>query len=130
MVASGGRDNMVWARGLNGAGADASFFFSFLPFKTPLSIPPRSLQVRIWDGSTGKPIGIPLAGHKNYITWLSWEPLHSCGGKCTRVASSSKVRSMQDAIPAFYVYAFAPNTHWPGGIKHLTRMGTSACGTL
>jgi len=32
--------------------------------------------VRIWNASTGQEIGNPLKGHTQYITSLSWEPMH------------------------------------------------------
>jgi len=46
-------------------------------------------QVCIWDPKTGKQIGRTLTGHKQWITYICWEPLHF-NGTCKRVASSSK----------------------------------------
>jgi len=43
----------------------------------------------IWDANTGKQVGRPLKGHKNYITSLTWEPLVKAT-KDRRMASSSK----------------------------------------
>lgn len=48
-------------------------------------------QIRIWEGNKGKEVGRPLVGHTNYITWLSWEPLHSAGANVPRLASGSSV---------------------------------------
>ena len=33
-------------------------------------------QVCIWDPTTGKQQGHTLIGHKQWITWLAWQPLH------------------------------------------------------
>jgi ribosome assembly protein 4 len=33
-------------------------------------------SVRLWDPKTGKQIGGPLAGHRQWITSLAWEPIH------------------------------------------------------
>ncbi len=33
-------------------------------------------QVCIWDPVTGKQLGQTLIGHKQWITWLTWQPLH------------------------------------------------------
>lgn len=35
-------------------------------------------------------LGQPLASHKQYVTAISWEPLHR-NPECNRLASSSKV---------------------------------------
>ncbi|CAG8530576.1 1805_t:CDS:10 [Acaulospora morrowiae] len=45
--------------------------------------------IRLWDPETGKSIGDPLKGHSQWITCLTWEPLH-LNSKCNRMASSSK----------------------------------------
>eukprot|EP00730_Choanoeca_flexa_P014756 TRINITY_DN656_c0_g1_i1.p1 TRINITY_DN656_c0_g1~~TRINITY_DN656_c0_g1_i1.p1 ORF type:complete len:499 (+),score=85.34 TRINITY_DN656_c0_g1_i1:77-1498(+) len=51
----------------------------------------RDNEVRIWDATTAQPVGKPLVGHRSYITWISWQPLHlSKTRKCTMLASSSK----------------------------------------
>ena len=34
------------------------------------------LQVCVWDAATGRQVGHTLTGHKQWITWLSWQPLH------------------------------------------------------
>ena len=34
------------------------------------------LQVFIWDPSNGQQLGKTLIGHKQWITWLAWKPLH------------------------------------------------------
>lgn len=33
-------------------------------------------QITIWNPETGKQIGKPLTGHRQWITFLSWQPLH------------------------------------------------------
>ncbi|XP_065892150.1 notchless protein homolog 1-like [Dysidea avara] len=32
--------------------------------------------VCIWDSVTGKQLGKFLTGHRQWITWLSWRPMH------------------------------------------------------
>lgn len=50
--------------------------------------------IYIWDATTGKQIGKPLRGHKNFITSLSWEPLIKM--KAARhLASSSKDKTVK-----------------------------------
>jgi len=46
-------------------------------------------EVRLWDPATGHQIGKALTGHKKFITWLQWEPLHR-NPACRRLASASK----------------------------------------
>lgn len=43
----------------------------------------------IWDPETGKQLGKTLIGHKQWITYLSWQPLH-LNEECRYLASSSK----------------------------------------
>lgn len=41
-------------------------------------------EIRIWDPETGKQLGKMLKGHLQWITWLSWQPLHRyiiCGSR-------------------------------------------------
>merc|ERR1711971_958573 len=47
-------------------------------------------QVILWDPETGKARGRPLVGHKQWITSLSWEPLHLGDGTSRKLASASK----------------------------------------
>jgi len=48
-------------------------------------------EVRLWDPETGKAQGKPLTGHKQWITSICWQPLHSSeSGECRLLASSSK----------------------------------------
>ncbi|XP_070572350.1 notchless protein homolog 1-like [Ptychodera flava] len=49
----------------------------------------KSSQVFIWDPTTGKQIGKPLIGHRQWITWLCWEPFH-LNPQCRYLASASK----------------------------------------
>ena len=46
-------------------------------------------NVLLWDVETGKQKGLPLKGHKNFITSLAWEPMISATSD-RRLASSSK----------------------------------------
>ncbi|EDQ85577.1 uncharacterized protein MONBRDRAFT_34170 [Monosiga brevicollis MX1] len=50
----------------------------------------RDNELRIWDGKTHEMLGKPLVGHRAYITWIAWQPLHLTKGKSQLVASSSK----------------------------------------
>ena len=45
---------------------------------------------RVWNPSTGKQVGRPLKGHKQWITSVSWQPMHASKGVCELFASSSK----------------------------------------
>lgn len=45
--------------------------------------------VRLWDPKTGKQIGDPLRGHRQWITSLAWEPVH-LNYSAPRLASASK----------------------------------------
>lgn len=49
----------------------------------------KSGNVIVWDPLSGKQAGRTMAGHKQFITALAWEPLH-LDGSCRRLASSSK----------------------------------------
>ncbi|XP_066291034.1 notchless protein homolog 1-like [Branchiostoma lanceolatum] len=49
----------------------------------------KNAQICIWDPATGKQVGKMLTGHKQWITFLSWEPLHG-NPECRRLASASK----------------------------------------
>ncbi|XP_076805283.1 notchless protein homolog 1-like [Clavelina lepadiformis] len=46
-------------------------------------------QICIWDPKTGKQQGKTMSGHKQWITYLCWQPLH-LDGACRKLASSSK----------------------------------------
>eukprot|EP00038_Savillea_parva_P024271 m.43550 g.43550 ORF g.43550 m.43550 type:complete len:520 (+) comp6422_c0_seq2:135-1694(+) len=60
----------------------------------------RDNQIRVWDPSTGQPKGKPLTGHRQWISWLSWEPLHaSATADSRRFASAS-----QDATVKIWDY--------------------------
>lgn len=49
----------------------------------------RNGVIIVWNPKTGKKKNPPLVGHKGYITYLCFEPLH-LNKKCNRFASSSK----------------------------------------
>eukprot|EP01117_Protostelium_nocturnum_P017554 TRINITY_DN7167_c0_g1_i1.p1 TRINITY_DN7167_c0_g1~~TRINITY_DN7167_c0_g1_i1.p1 ORF type:complete len:469 (-),score=150.45 TRINITY_DN7167_c0_g1_i1:402-1808(-) len=51
-------------------------------------------EIRIWDPVEGKQIGVPLSGHKKYVTSISWEPLHK-NAECNRLVSGSKDGSVK-----------------------------------
>ncbi|XP_067032420.1 notchless protein homolog 1-like isoform X1 [Acropora muricata] len=46
-------------------------------------------EIRLWNPTTGKQIGQVFKGHLQWITCLSWQPLHS-NPDCRLLASSSK----------------------------------------
>ncbi|KAG1673476.1 Notchless 1 [Nymphon striatum] len=46
-------------------------------------------QICIWNPQSGKQMGKTLIGHRQWITFLSWEPLHR-NSECRRLVSSSK----------------------------------------
>lgn len=50
--------------------------------------------IYIWDPETGKQIGKPMRGHKNFITSLTWEPLIKMN-QSRRLASSSKDKQVR-----------------------------------
>ncbi|GLD94413.1 hypothetical protein PINS_up003024 [Pythium insidiosum] len=49
----------------------------------------RAGEIRLWDPATGKQVGQPLKGHKQWINSLCWEPMHR-DASCERFASASK----------------------------------------
>lgn len=36
----------------------------------------ENFKIIIWDPETGKQIGKPLTGHRQWVTYLSWQPFH------------------------------------------------------
>lgn len=47
-------------------------------------------QIFLWNPETGEQLGAkPLTGHKKWINWLCWEPLHQ-DPSCVHLASASK----------------------------------------
>ncbi|KAG2790638.1 Notchless 1 [Phytophthora cactorum] len=54
----------------------------------------RNGEIRLWDPLTGKQIGQPMKGHKQWVTSLTWEPMHR-NATCERFASSSKDGSIK-----------------------------------
>ncbi len=44
----------------------------------------------LWDPTTGKPLFVKPKAHRQWITSISWEPMHLNGGKCERLITSSK----------------------------------------
>ncbi|CAG2188869.1 NLE1 [Mytilus edulis] len=49
----------------------------------------KNSQICIWDPSTGLQTGKTLTGHRQWITWLTWKPLH-LDPECRFPISSSK----------------------------------------
>jgi len=49
----------------------------------------KNSEIRVWDPVSGKQIGKTLSGHRKWITWLCWEPLH-INPECRKLASASK----------------------------------------
>ena len=62
---------------------------SWAPNGTKVASGDKAGTVALWDPQTGKQMGRTLAGHKQFVTALAWEPLHF-DGKSRRLASSSK----------------------------------------
>jgi ribosome assembly protein 4 len=54
----------------------------------------RAGEIRIWDPIDGTQKGRPLVGHKQWVTYLSFEPYH-VDPLCRRFASSSKDHSVK-----------------------------------
>ncbi|ETI38583.1 hypothetical protein F441_15553 [Phytophthora nicotianae CJ01A1] len=54
----------------------------------------RNGEIRLWDPLTGKQIGQPMKGHKQWVNSLTWEPMHR-NATCERFASSSKDGSIK-----------------------------------
>ncbi|EYC44023.1 hypothetical protein Y032_0473g2078 [Ancylostoma ceylanicum] len=46
-------------------------------------------QIMIWDSATGTQIGKTLSRHKQWITYLAWQPMHK-DPKCRLLASAGK----------------------------------------
>ncbi len=62
---------------------------SWSPDGQKLASADKNGLIIIWNPDTGKKIGKPLTGHRQWITYLSWQPLH-LNGECRYLASSSK----------------------------------------
>lgn len=68
--------------------ADYVLALSWSPDGKMLASGDKSGQVRIWCPRTGKQKGKVLMGHRQWITSLSWEPLHLAkSGLCRRLVS-------------------------------------------
>jgi len=50
-------------------------FVSFSPDCSKIASGSMDNNIYLWDTYTGKQIGKPLKGHKNFITCISWEPM-------------------------------------------------------
>ncbi|CAK4101877.1 unnamed protein product [Aphanomyces euteiches] len=51
-------------------------------------------EIRMWNPTTGKQIGEPMKGHRQWVTSISWEPFHR-NPACERFASASKDGSIK-----------------------------------
>lgn len=65
----------------------------------------------IWNPETGKKIGKPLTGHRAWVTYLSWQPLH-LNEECRYLASSSKdtVINIWDTVLSTLVRSLSSHT--------------------
>jgi ribosome assembly protein 4 len=64
-------------------------FVAFSPDGKTLASGGMDNNILIWDANTGEQIGLPLKGHKKFITSIAWEPLIKMTDE-RRLASSSK----------------------------------------
>lgn len=90
---------------------DWVFFVSFSPDCKRLASGGKDKKVIIWDAIKGEMISKPLAGHKDYITSLSWEPFHK-NSECRYLVSSSKDKMCKiwDTISSVCVKTFSGHT--------------------
>jgi ribosome assembly protein 4 len=97
MLASASGDTTVRMWDLNTECPDATLeghkgwvlYVAFSPDGKILASAGMDKNVLLWDVDTGKQRGLPLKGHKNFITSIAWEPMVSAT-KDQRLASSSK----------------------------------------
>lgn len=53
-------------------------------------------EIRVWDPKSGKQIGQAMNGHRKWVTFLCFEPLHLTGNNLpSRLASSSKDQTVR-----------------------------------
>ncbi|KAL4715433.1 hypothetical protein ACJJTC_015336 [Scirpophaga incertulas] len=62
---------------------------SWSPDGSKLASACKQGKLILWDPTTGQQIGKTMAGHKQWITALAWEPYHR-NPSCRKLASSSK----------------------------------------
>ncbi|CAJ0586785.1 unnamed protein product, partial [Mesorhabditis spiculigera] len=71
----------------------------------------RNGQILLWDPATGEQVGKPLAGHKQWITSLAWQPLHQ-DPSCRLLASAGKDGNIKiwDTVKALPVKTLSGHT--------------------
>ena len=69
-------------------------FVAFSPDCKTLASGGMDNNILLWDAETGKQVGKPLKGHKNFITSITWEPLIKMTEE-RRLASSSKDKTVR-----------------------------------
>lgn len=84
-------------------------------------------SVRVWDPTTGKAVGAPLAGHAKPALQMAWEPYHLWRDGTPRLASASK-----DATVRIWVVNTGRTEHVLSGHKGsvtCVRWGAGGAGT-
>ena len=90
---------------------DWVFFVAFSPDWLRLASGGKDKRIIIWDVKKGEQLGKPLAGHKDYITSISWEPFHK-NLEWRYLASSSKDKTVKiwDTVTSICLKTFTGHT--------------------
>ncbi len=88
---------------------------SFSPDACKLASADYEGALLLWELGEGEPtkIGLPLIGHKKWVTAISWEPMHS-NASCDRLVTASKDATLRV---------------WKGQLAQFTLSGHSAAVT-